>query len=146
MITTLLTAPSSGLAGLIVAIPLAASLAFATTAHAQSGGATQGSAGLGPREVLLGTSKTPRNLNVFTTDREPLPTPPQPQFRSSLGAPVPTGDVWRTVTLPGTSPAAATTGPTKRPTRTAQDTFRQTAGDLVFFSGGRGHQVQRCRR
>jgi outer membrane protein OmpA-like peptidoglycan-associated protein len=36
--------------------------------------------------------------------------------------------------------------PTKRPARTAQDTFRQSAGDLVFFSDGSAELGARARR
>ena len=212
LMTTLMAAAGSGLAGLFVVIPLAASLTVAATAHAQSGGAAQGNASLGPREVLLGTSTTPRNLNVSSTDGDALdiyhaaerelklgraevaqrqlevlvgrypnaaiaavarhdlialigrqeglsvpqaalqlPTTPQPQLMSNLGAPAPTADLWRTVTVSSTNPATSSTGTsstgtTKRLIRTAQDTFRQAAGDLVFFSDGSAELGARARR
>jgi outer membrane protein OmpA-like peptidoglycan-associated protein len=208
-ITSLSTAASFRSAGMLVVMPLAASLTFTAAGYAQSGGATQGSAGLGPREVLLGTSTTPRNLNLSAVDRDalniyqaaerelragrpdvaqrqlealvarypdaavadvarhdlialtrrqdsapqrlaalPLPSAPQPEFKSNLGAPAPAADGWRTATAPtpGTPPAVPSTTPGRRATKTAQDTLRQAAGDLVFFSDGSAELGARARR
>lgn len=49
---------------------------------------------------------------------------------------------WRTATAPGGSANI----PSKRPIRTVQDTFRQSAGDLVFFSDGSAELGARARR
>ena len=70
---------------------------------------------------------------------------------SNLGAPAPTADLWRTVTVSSTNPTTSSTGTsstgtTKRLIRTAQDTFRQAAGDLVFFSDGSAELGARARR
>jgi outer membrane protein OmpA-like peptidoglycan-associated protein len=210
--------------GVLVVMPLlaalAAPLAVSSQAHAQGavgpGAAAQG-ATIGSREVLLGTSSSPRNstpalereaqayfdaaererslgrtdtaqrqlellvarypqtaiANVARHDLIALygraTEAPQRQAelkasvatasadlgpKSHLGVPPQAADVpfalgsaepmpngWRTAVTPGVA-----TGPAKRPTRTVQDTFRQAAGDLVFFSDGSAELGARARR
>jgi outer membrane protein OmpA-like peptidoglycan-associated protein len=211
--------------GMLVVMPLLAALvaplAVGSQAHAQGavgqGAAAQG-ATIGPREVLLGTSTSPRNPITSAVEREAqayydaaererglgrndvaqrqlellvarypqtaianvarhdlialygrATEAPQRQAeskasaatisadlgpKSHLGVPPQTTDVpfaldgaetapngWRTAVTPGSS-----NSPAKRPTRTVQDTFRQSAGDLVFFSDGSAELGARARR
>jgi outer membrane protein OmpA-like peptidoglycan-associated protein len=217
----------SVLGGMIAVIPLMASLTLASTTFASDaraqGGA--GSASMGPREVLLGTSVTPRTAGNPATERDAqayydaaerelrlgraevaqrqleqlisrypnsavanvarhdlialygqreapqrlaeLKTEPnapqaglQAGLKSNLGVPPQTNDVpfaigsadaapghWRTTTITGPVTQVPITQPAgKRPTRTVQDTFRQSAGDLVFFSDGSAELGTRARR
>jgi outer membrane protein OmpA-like peptidoglycan-associated protein len=72
-----------------------------------------------------------------------LGVPPQAadvQFALGNTESAPNG--WRTATTPNTT----NNGQAKRPTRTVQDTFRQSAGDLVFFSDGSAELGARARR
>lgn len=71
-----------------------------------------------------------------------LGVPPQAaEVPFALGSTEPAASGWRTAVTPGTAAGAA-----KRPTRTVQDTFRQSAGDLVFFSDGSAELGARARR
>jgi outer membrane protein OmpA-like peptidoglycan-associated protein len=53
---------------------------------------------------------------------------------------------WQTQTNPAKVDDRKSTDGLKRPARTAQDTFRQAAGDLVFFSDGSAELGTRARR
>jgi outer membrane protein OmpA-like peptidoglycan-associated protein len=204
----------SVLGGILAVIPLMASLTVAPRACAQ------GTAGIGTREVLLGTSTTPGRSANPSTEREAQDyydlaerelrlgrsdvarrhlelliarypgsqiasvarhdlialygdrrDAPQRQAeiqrpvaasasadlgpKSKLGVPPPPADVpfaigssdaapngWRTSVAPAAKPADGA----KRATRKVQDAFRQSAGDLVFFSDGSAELGARARR
>jgi outer membrane protein OmpA-like peptidoglycan-associated protein len=87
-----------------------------------------------------------RQAALTETPRSQLGAPTQAESAQGPDVPFMTGSIdgaasgWRTTTK------AAKASTDKRTTRTAQDVFRQSAGDLVFFSDGSADLGARARR